>query len=151
MHGITKTVNVPVPRREAFDKFVNEIKVWWPQEYTWSGSKLVEMRITPGHGGLCTEIGPHHVRYDWGRVTTFEEHKVISFTWQISPQRIPEPDPDKASEITVSFSELNQQETKVKLVHEHFEKHGDEAEDYQKAMDSEAGWTHILSLSLIHI
>lgn len=144
MEKITRIIYIRVSKKDAFDKFVNQLNEWWPKEYTWSQDKLVEIRITPGHNGLCTEIGPHNFRCDWGRVVDFNEHNRIALKWQISPQRVPEPDPDKASDIAISFREKETVETTLELEHTNFQNHGDGAEDYQKAMDSEYGWDYIL-------
>ncbi len=53
--------------------------------------------------GHCSERGPHGFRCDWGRVVTCEPPGKIAFTWQISPQRVPQPDPAQASLVEVRF------------------------------------------------
>ncbi len=143
MEKVKKTITVPITKEKAFNAFVNQFNAWWPKEYTWSQHHLKEIKIDAKKNGLCTEIGPFGFRCDWGRVTEVEENKKITFKWQISPQRVPEPNPDKASEITVSFQE-NSGTTSIELEHAHFENHGEGAEEYQQAMNSEYGWDYIL-------
>ena len=54
---------------------------------------------------MCFEVGPHGFRCDWGRVLAWQPPRRLVFTWQISPSRVPDPDPDHASEVEVSFAE----------------------------------------------
>jgi hypothetical protein len=143
MSNINRIVEVSISPEQAFQKFINEINNWWPKEYTWSQDELQEIRIEPKKDGLCTEIGPYGFRCDWGRVTELIHGKKINLKWQISPKREPIPDPDQASDITMVFDK-NGESTTIKFEHRNFENHGEGAEDYQKAMDSEWGWDYIL-------
>ncbi|KAA0992262.1 SRPBCC family protein [Dyadobacter aurulentus] len=142
--NVTKKIVVPATPHDAFNYFVYELNQWWPKAYTWSGEKLVEIRINPQVNGLCTETGPFGFRCDWGRVTEFTQSVKLSFTWQISPARIPEPDPDKASLVSILFTKSLYDATDITLIHSNFEKHGDGASGYAEAMDSEQGWPKIL-------
>lgn len=141
---LTKQIIVKGGPDHAFNHFIYDLNAWWPKQYTWSGDDLVEIRIVPEINGLCTEIGPFGFRCDWGRVTELNENVKLTFTWQISPTRIPEPNPDKASRVTILFNELSQGETAITLTHIDFEKHGEDAAGYAEAMDSEQGWPKIL-------
>lgn len=147
METIIKKIQVAMPRKLVYDLFVNRLNNWWPKEYTWSQQKLVEIRIDPRPDGLCTEMGPFGFRCDWGRITTIELDYLIAFKWQISPQRVPVPDPDQASEVHVHFrdSEIG---TELELKHLHFNRHGEGWEEYASAMNSEKGWDHILDCFL---
>lgn len=127
----------------TFDKFIYDFGKWWPSEYTWSQDKLDRILMNAVQGGLCTEYGPHGFRCDWGRVTQVEDGKHIQFKWQISPGREPIPDPDKASEVVIIFSEKNET-TEVSLQHIQFENHGDGHEEYRDIMFSEYGWPYIM-------
>lgn len=146
MNRISKRLTIPVSVEKAFRYFVYDLNAWWPKEYTWSQEGLQSIRIDPRENGLCTEIGPHNFRCDWGRVVLFEPNSKIIFTWQISPTRVPEPNPEKASEVSVSFTAHGQSETIIHFEHSHFDKHGKGFEDYVQAMNSETGWDYILNL-----
>jgi len=128
---------------KKISKFVNELNNWWPPEYTWSQEQLQEIRIDGRKDGLCTEIGPHGFRCDWGRVTELTEGKSIAFKWQISPKREPIPNPDKASDIRVEFVSENDL-TRMTFEHFNFDKHGEGADEYRQMLDTEYGWTYIL-------
>lgn len=147
---IRETTNVPVPPREAFSAFVDRLGSWWPPSYTWSGDVLEHIAIEPKAGGRCFERGPHNFEVDWGRVLSYEPPERIAFTWQISPRREPVPDPAQSSEVEVSFAE-SEAGTRVEVVHDHFGRHGEGAEDYREAMASKQGWAYLLDCYRSHL
>ncbi|MEK6480569.1 SRPBCC family protein [Catalinimonas sp. 4WD22] len=148
MKSIKRTFLVGLSAHEAFHKFIKELGEWWPREYSWSQDKLESISIEARKDGLCTEIGPHGFRADWGRVIEIDVPQLIVFKWQISPQRVPEPDPSKSSEVSIKFEEVQSDSTRLLFEHRNFEKHGEDAEEYRQAMDSERGWDYILALFL---
>lgn len=143
MEKISKRLIIEGPAEKAFNKFVNEFNEWWPKEYTWSQDALQEIRIEPKMNGLCTEIGPYGFRCDWGRVTELTENR-IGLKWQISQRREPIPNPDKASDVKVSFVSQGDSTT-LSFEHFNFENHGEGSDDYRNMMDSAQGWDYILN------
>jgi len=137
------TITVPAPPAHAFTTFTEAMTAWWPAEYTWAQRTLVEIGIEPREGGHCFERGPHGFRCDWGRVVTCEPPDRIAFTWQISPQRVPQPDPAQASLVEVRFAP-DGNGTRVEVAHRHFDRHGEGAEGYAAAMGSPQGWPLLL-------
>jgi uncharacterized protein YndB with AHSA1/START domain len=137
------SVSVPVAPERAFAAFAEELGAWWPPEYTWSQRVLEDIGIEPGEGGMCFERGPYGFRCDWGRVVAWEPPSRLVFTWQISPSRVPDPDPERASSVEVTFAD-DGDGTRVELVHGGFELHGEGAESDASAMASEYGWDMIL-------
>jgi len=144
MKKITKELKVEIAGNQAFKKFLNELNEWWPKEYTWSQEALQEIRINGKKDGLCTEIGPHGYRCDWGRVTELVENQKIELKWQIGPMREPVPDPAKASDLEIVFEENGTSSTTIKFEHRNFANHGDGAEKYLQMMDGSQGWDYIL-------
>ena len=142
---IVRKFEMDVPLEKAFNDLVRELNNWWPKEYTWSQEGLQTISIAPYLNGLCTEIGPFGFRCDWGRVVAYEENELIRIKWQISPKRLPEPNPDKASELEFRFHAADQRKTNLEFAHKHFANHGEAAAEYQKAMESEQGWDYILN------
>lgn len=149
--SVVATVRVPATPADAFRQFVRELGEWWPREYTWSGAVLEQIGIEPHVGGFCFEVGPFGFRCAWGRVLHYEPDGKIAFYWQIGPTRVPEPDPARASEVCVTFTAPDGPGTTVRLEHTGFEKHGEGAEDYRSAMDSEHGWPYVLQLYAAHV
>jgi len=144
MNELKKSILVKVSANLAFHKFLNELHAWWPKAYTWSQDALEDIRIEGRKDGLCTEVGPYGFRCDWGRVTGLVENKKIAMKWQISPNRTPVPDPGKASDLEIRFVASGSTSTVLEFKHINFERHGEGAAAYRKAMDSEQGWDYIL-------
>jgi uncharacterized protein YndB with AHSA1/START domain len=137
-------ITVAVPPERAFATFTEGMTAWWPPEYTWAQKTLEHIAIEPEEGGHCFERGPHGFRCDWGRVVTCDPPSRIAFTWQISPQRVPQPDPSLASLVEVRFDADGDGGTRVTLAHRHFSRHGAGADGYEAAMSSPQGWPLLL-------
>jgi uncharacterized protein YndB with AHSA1/START domain len=137
-------ITVPVPPERAFALFTEGMTAWWPPEYTWAQKTLDHIAIEPVEGGRCFERGPHGFSCDWGRVVTCEPPARIAFTWQITAQRVPQPDPAQSSLVEVRFTADGESGTRVELAHRHFSRHGAGAEGYEAAMSSPQGWPLLL-------
>ncbi len=140
---IRRSFLLDASRDTAFQLFTEGFSRWWPAEYTWSGPVLEWIGLEPRAGGACFERGPHGFRCDFGRVLRWEAPHLLTLSWQIAPDRTPQPDPEKASEVEVRFVE-EPGGTRVEFEHRDFERHGEGAAAYETAMDSEQGWDHIL-------
>ncbi|MEU5963860.1 SRPBCC family protein [Micromonospora parva] len=135
---------VPGSAEHAFAVFTDELTDWWVTEYTWSGpDALAELGMEPRAGGMLYELGPYGFRADWGRVLTWDPPRRLVFVWQIGPDRAPVPDPARASEVEVLFHSEGPERTRVELEHRHFDRHGEAAEGYRKALT--AGWHELLT------
>ena len=141
--SIRREFSLGVSAEQAFDIFVNKLSSWWPAEYTWAQDKLEAIAIEPYEGGRCFEVSEDGFRCDWGTVVKIDPPKQVIFKWQISPQRVPVPDPEKASDVELRFS-ANGAVTRLEFEHRDFDRHGEGYEDYQTVMDSEQGWDYIL-------
>jgi uncharacterized protein YndB with AHSA1/START domain len=140
------SVDVPLRRSAAFERFTSGILEWWPKEYTWSGDALVAIAVDPVDGGFCTETGPFGFRCDFGRVLAVVPDERIEFTWQINARREPVPDPAKAGAVTARFVDQPNNHTRVTLVHSSFRRYGDGWTGYRDAMASEQGWPYLMKL-----
>jgi uncharacterized protein YndB with AHSA1/START domain len=140
---IRQTLEIPVPVERAFDGFV-DLSTWWPREYTWAGDTLVDIGIEPRPGGFCFERGPHGFTCHWGRVLAWERPGRLVLAWQIAPDRVPEPDPAKASEVEVRFRPSGPSDTRVELEHRGFARHGQGGHAYRQALASPQGWPFML-------
>lgn len=139
---IQRTVTVPVAAERAFAVFI-DLPAWWPPEFSWSGDVLETLGIEPREGGFCFERGPNGFRCDWGRVLAWEPPARLVFSWQISPDRVPEPDPAKASEVEVRFFEEGPSATRVEVAHREFARHGESAQRYRTDL-ADQGWPYLL-------
>lgn len=141
---ISRTLIVKSAVDRAFALFTEGLATWWPRMYTWAGDVLEVIAIEPRVDGRCFERGPHGFTCDWGRVLVWEPPHRLVFTWQISPKREPQPNPDKASEIEVRFIAEGRATTRVVFEHRGFERHGEGGAAYRAGLASAEGWTMIL-------
>ncbi|RIV38882.1 SRPBCC family protein [Micromonospora radicis] len=142
-YALRTSLLVPAPAAEAYEVFTGRLADWWVTEYTWSGpAVLADLGMEPRAGGMLYEIGPYGFRNDWGRVLTWDPPRRLVFTWQISADRAPVPDPAQASEVEVLFTPAGGG-TLVEVTHRHFDRHGEAAEGYRQALT--AGWHELLS------
>lgn len=133
---------VALPGERAFERFTGALKTWWPQEFSWSQDVLEDIGMEPRAGGMLFEIGPYGFRADWGRITEWEPPTRLVFSWQITANREPQPNPDKASEVEVRFASEGVR-TLVSVEHRAWERHGEGAGEYRNALAS--AWEYILS------
>jgi uncharacterized protein YndB with AHSA1/START domain len=140
---IRHAVTVPVLADQAFAAFT-DLARWWPPQYTWAADTLEDIGIEPREGGHCYERGPHGFTCHWGTVLTWHPPTRLEFAWQIAPDRVPEPNPAKASEVEVTFRPTGPSTTRVELEHRAFTHHGDAGDTYRQAMASPQGWPFIL-------
>ncbi len=140
--GVKRSTAVQVPVEQAFQFFISSFEEWWPAEFTWSQDVLEGITIESGVGGLCSELGPHGFRCDWGRLLVWEPPAHLVIAWQIAPSRAPEPNPAKASEVDVRFEAAGAGATRVTVQHRGFESHGGDWQAYRDGMA--VGWKHVL-------
>ncbi|HEY2067937.1 MAG TPA: SRPBCC family protein [Rhizomicrobium sp.] len=137
-------VNVAIPRARAFESFRHDIFHWWPQDETWSGESIEDIFFEGRKGGVLWERGPEGYRIDMARVLRWMPPEWIVLRWHVGPNRTPEPNPARASEVEIRFFDDGTGGTRIELEHRHFSRHGDGAEKYRARMGGEKGWPRIL-------
>ena len=143
-YSLQTVLLVPAPITRAFAVFTGNVADWWVKEYTWCGpDALVDIGIEPHEGGMAYEIGPHGFRGDWGRVVHWQPPERLVLSWQLGPDRVPIPDPAKATEVEARFAIDASGLTRVDVEHRYFDRHGPDAEGYRQALT--AGWHELLS------
>jgi uncharacterized protein YndB with AHSA1/START domain len=143
--ALTFTVAVPLSPSDAFAKFTAGLNSWWPPQYSWAGEVLEEIGMEPGVGGMLYERGPHQFTCHWGRVLHWNPPQELRFAWQIAPDRVPEPNPARASRVSVTFVSEDPGATRVTVTHDHFANHGEQGEAYREGLGSEMGWPYMLT------
>jgi uncharacterized protein YndB with AHSA1/START domain len=139
---VSATAELPIAPEQAFRLFTNGLGSWWPREFSWSQDVLDEIGMETLEGGFLYETGPYGLRLDWGRVLAWEPPGRLVFSWQISPERVPEPNPARASEVEVRF-EPSGAGCRLVLLHRGFERHGENGSGYAEMMRTQ-GWPFAL-------
>jgi uncharacterized protein YndB with AHSA1/START domain len=68
----------------------------------------------------------------------------LVLTWQIAPDRSPQPDPGQAGEVEVRFTGSPDGGTEVALEHRGWERHGERAQEYRDGFESAGAWPRAL-------
>jgi uncharacterized protein YndB with AHSA1/START domain len=136
------TVNA-TPER-AFEVFTAGFSTWWPLESHHIGKTMAtEAIIEPHAGGRWFERDADGNECNWGFVTEYEPPSRILLAWHLSPAWDYDPDPEKATEVEVTFTPTGDG-TLVELEHRGFEKHGEAGASMRDAVSAPGGWGDLL-------
>jgi len=136
-------IGVSAPPERAFEIFVTEIGRWWPLAYTWGEDQFETAAIEGRAGGRWFETDLDGGESDWGNVRAFEPGRCLILSFNVSPERQPEP-PERQSEVAVRFIPASGG-TRVELEHRDLARHGKGAERLRDGMASRRGWPLILA------
>lgn len=142
---VRHAVTVPLPIERAFSVFTEGFDRWWPRTHKIGAADMAEAVLEPRAGGRWYERGADGSECDWGTVRVFDPPRRLVVTWQINAQWQYDPDPARASEVEVTFTE-DAAGTRVELEHRLIERHGPDSEELRKAVDSGGGWPGLLDL-----
>lgn len=149
---VTREVVVGVSVERAFDVFTRRLDAWWPGSHQIGPGPAIAV-LEPQVNGRCYSLAEDGTQSDWGRVLEIEPPSRFRFAWLLTPDWQFQPDADRASEVTVTFTPLSPSETRVTLVHAGFERYGDAAgaASMRDQVDSAGGWSLLLDLYANHI
>ncbi|HEX3490224.1 MAG TPA: metalloregulator ArsR/SmtB family transcription factor [Streptosporangiaceae bacterium] len=135
---VTKTVRVNAPLAVAFEVFIGQ--EWWPVDtHHLAEPPGGEVVLEPFPGGRWYERAADGTETDWGTVLAWQPPYRLLMTWQVSPAWTYEPDPDRGSQVEVTFTPEGPEATRVDLMHRHLERYGPEAERMRRILDGKGG------------
>ena len=138
--AVRTEVTVNASQERAFQVFTDEMASWWNPEHHILAAELKEMRLEPHPGGRIYDVGVDGSECTWARVLAYEPPTRFVFSWDISLQWQIETDPERTSEIEVTFTPEGDQSTRVTLEHRHLDRHGEGWEGMRGAVGSDGGW-----------
>jgi uncharacterized protein YndB with AHSA1/START domain len=137
---VRSEIVVETPIDRAFEVFTADIGSWWPPEHHILEGELDAMVFEPRVGGHIYDRGTDGSECHWARVLAYEPPTRVVFSWDINLQWQIEQDPDRTSEVEVSFDSVTSQRTRVVLEHRHIDRHGEGWEQMHGAVGSPDGW-----------
>jgi len=132
-------VVVEVPQAQAFQAFTNLDRIK-PREHNLLPVDIEATVLEPRVGGDVYDRGVDGSICRWGRVLAFDPPHVLAFSWDIGPDWQVTSDPDRTSEVEVTFTPEGDDRTRVTLVHRHLERHGAGYEAVRDGVDAPEGW-----------
>ena len=142
--SVRESIVVEAPIEHAFKVFTDEMGSWWPPDHHILEAELAEMVFEPRAGGHIYDRGVDGSECRWARVLAYEPPHRVVFSWDIGLDWKIEADPDKTSQIEVSFAAEAPDRTRVELEHRNLERHGDGWEQMRDAVGSPDGWAGLL-------
>jgi uncharacterized protein YndB with AHSA1/START domain len=144
--AVRRSITVNATPELAFEVFTAGFSTWWPLESHHIGkAEAAEAIMEPRAGGRWFERDAEGNECDWGFVTEFEPPSRIVLAWHLTPEFAYDPDPEKATEVEVTFTPTGDG-TLVELEHRGFEKHGETGASMRDAVSAPGGWADLLEL-----
>lgn len=140
--AVRSEITVEAPIERAFKVFTEEMQTWWNPDHHLI--ETAEMVVEPRVGGNIVDRGPDGSECRWSRVLAYEPPSLFVFSWDINTRWEIETDPEKTSEVAVSFSAEAPDRTLVVLEHRHLDRHGEGWEGVRDAVGS--GWADLQGL-----
>jgi uncharacterized protein YndB with AHSA1/START domain len=138
--SVRTSVVVEAPIERAFSVFTDGIATWWPPEHHLLEAELDSMVFEPRVGGHIVDRGVDGSECRWARVLAFEPPHRFVISWDINLDWKVETDPQRTSEVEVTFTAEAPGRTHVELEHRRLERHGDGWEAMRDAVGSPNGW-----------
>ena len=136
-------VVVAVPPQAAFDAFLQLDRIKPREHNLLAPVPIAETVVEPHVGGGIIDRGTDGSTCQWGTVLVFDPPRRFAFSWNIGTDWQVVDDPDRVSEVDVTFTP-DGDGTRVVLVHRHLERHGQGWESMRDGVDGEGGWPFYL-------
>ena len=134
-------ITVEVPAEHAFRVFTEQFDRIKPREHNLLAPEpIAETVFETRVGGHVYDRGENGSICRWARVLAFEPPRRFVISWDISPSWQVEDDPDRASEVEVTFVPEGPERTRVELEHRHLDRHGAGWESVRDGVAGEGGW-----------
>jgi uncharacterized protein YndB with AHSA1/START domain len=144
--AVNRSVAVQASPERAFEVFTAGFSSWWPIESHHIGEKMaVEVVIEPRAGGRWFERDAEGAECVWGFVTEWDPPHRLVLTWHLTSEYEFDPDPDRASEVEVTFTPQGGG-TLVALEHRGFEKHGETGARIRETVSGTGGWSELIQM-----
>jgi uncharacterized protein YndB with AHSA1/START domain len=137
---VRSSTTVDAPAEEAFRVFTEDMAGWWPADHHILQAELASMEFEPRVGGSIIDRGVDGSECRWARVLAWDPPHRLVFSWDIGLDWQVETDPDRTSEVEVTFTPEGEHRTRVDLVHRHIERHGGGWQQMHSAVGSPEGW-----------
>jgi uncharacterized protein YndB with AHSA1/START domain len=137
---VRSAIVVNAPIEAAFRVFTERFGSFKPPEHNLLRVNIAETVFEPRVGGHLYDRGVDGSVCRWARVLAYEPPTRVVISWDISPQWQLESDPDRSSEVEVTFVAETPDRTRVQLEHRNLDRHGEGWEMARDGVGGEQGW-----------
>jgi Activator of Hsp90 ATPase homolog 1-like protein len=142
--SVHKSIEVRASVEQAFLAFTQQMHRWWPKDHHIGSQPFVQIVCEPRNTGRWYEVSADGSECQWGTVLLWEPPIRVRLSWHLDGDFRFDPDPQRASEVEVTFTSIVGGRTRLDLEHRHMERHGPSGERLRDAVDDPNGWTLVL-------
>ncbi len=137
--SVRASVVVEAPIERAFSVFTDGIGTWWhPGHHIMEG--VTEMVFEPRVGGNVYDRDADGNESRWARVLAYDPPNRLVFSWDVTSDFQLETDPDKTSQVEVTFTAEGPNRTRVVLEHSKLDAHGEGWQQHRDMVGNADGW-----------
>lgn len=137
--AIRHEVEVDLSPEEAFWRFADLDRIK-PREHNMLAVPIAQTVLEQRVGGDVYDRGVDGSICRWGRVLAFDPPNTIAFSWDIGPDWQITADLSRTSEVEIAFAVLDEERTRVTLMHQHIDRHGQGWESLRDGLEAQDGW-----------
>jgi uncharacterized protein YndB with AHSA1/START domain len=138
--SVRHEIVVEAPAERAFRVFTEQLDQIKPREHNLLAAEIETTVLEPRAGGRIYDRAVDGTECEWATVLAFEPPSRFVFSWNIAVDWRIEPDPERRSEVEVSFAPEGPERTRVALEHRHLERHGEGWQSMRDGANGENGW-----------
>jgi uncharacterized protein YndB with AHSA1/START domain len=137
---VRRQIVVAAPIEKAFTMFTERFGYFKPPEHSMLQVPTAETVFEPKVGGHIVDRGIDGSECRWARILTYQPPNRVVFTWDIGPTWQVESDPERTSEVEVTFTAEEPNRTRVDLEHRNLDRHGAGWESVRDGVNDDQGW-----------
>lgn len=136
---VRKELVIERSQEDTFRLFTEELGAWWPtMTHSIYGEDVAEAVLEPGMDGRIYERTADGRTAEWGKIVEWDAPRSFAVSWK--------PNLDDLAHRTqwrVHFEVVDDERTRLTLIHSGWEGFGDTAEEARSMYDT--GWDHVLA------
>jgi len=137
---VRRRIVVDAPIEKAFTVFTERFGDFKPPEHNLLRVPIAETVFEPKVGGHIYDRGTDGSECRWARILAYDPPRRVVFSWDIGPTWQVEADPERTSEVEVTFVAETPDRTRVELEHRHLDRHGPGWESVRDGVGHDQGW-----------
>jgi uncharacterized protein YndB with AHSA1/START domain len=137
---VRRQIVVEAPVDRAFHVFTQQFGAFKPPEHNLLATPIAETVFEPRAGGHIYDRGTDGSECHWARVLVYDPPQRVVFSWDIGPTWQVETDPERTSEVEVTFVADGPDRTRVELEHRNLDRHGPGWEAVSGGVGHDQGW-----------
>ena len=138
---VRREIVVAAPIDKAFTVFTDRFGDFKPPEHNLLRVPIAETVFEPRVGGNIIDRGTDGSECRWARILAYDPPRRVVFSWDIGPTWQVETDPERTSEVEVTFIAETPDRTRVELEHRHLDRHGPGWESVRGGVGHDQGWS----------